>query len=233
MGKSWKNTMISANAAKKGAKFTKFAREIQVAAKLGGPDPESNSRLRIAIAAAKAESCPNDTIDRAIRKGAGLEEGLIIEEVTYEGMGPHQVGLMIECQTDNRNRTASSLRGMFNKAKCEMTPVAWMFDRIALVEGKPKGGKVEDPEAEAIEAGANDVYSNEDGTYAFTGAPEDLKNIEGVLRDRGWEITNSAMSYQPKNPVELTEAQKKDVLDFMHTLDDDDDVSKVFPAAEF
>ena len=233
MGKSWKNTMISANAAKKGAKFTKFAREIQVAAKLGGPDPHNNSRLRMAIDAAKAESCPNDTIERAIRKGAGLEEGLIIEEVTYEGMGPHQVGLIIECQTDNRNRTASSLRGIFNKAKCEMTPVAWMFDRIALVEGTPKGGKVDDPEAEAIEAGANEVEKNDDGSYSFTGAPEDLKAIEGVLRERGWTITTSELSYQPKTPVELSEAQKKDVQDFMQALDDDDDVSKIYPAAQF
>ena len=115
MGKSWKNPMMAANAAKKGAKVTKFAREIQVAAKLGGIDPNSNSRLRLAIERAREESVPKDTIERAIKKGAGLlDDGSQIEEITYEGYGPHQVALVVECQSDNRNRTSSEIRNIFS-----------------------------------------------------------------------------------------------------------------------
>jgi transcriptional/translational regulatory protein YebC/TACO1 len=106
MGKSWKNAGMAANAAKKGAIFTKFAREIQVAAKMGGGDPNFNARLRLAVESAKKASCPRDTIDRAIKKGTGqLDDGTVIEEITYEGFGPHSVGVIVECQTDNRNRT--------------------------------------------------------------------------------------------------------------------------------
>ncbi len=113
MGKGWKNPIKAANAAKKGAVITKVAREIQVAAKMGGPDPKFNARLRMAIDAAKKVACPNDTIDRAIKKGSGQLEGSLIEEIMYEGFGPHGVGVMVECQTDNRNRTAPEVRLMF------------------------------------------------------------------------------------------------------------------------
>lgn len=228
MGKSWKNTMISANASKKGAKFTKFAREIQVAAKLGGPDPDNNSRLRMAIDAARAEACPKDTIERAIKKGAGLLEGGVIEEVSYEGYGPHQVGCIVECQTDNRNRTASEIRQVFTKyGGGELTPVAWMFDRVGLVEGNPPNGKVDDPEVEAIEAGANEVDKIKDNLYSFIGAPEDLKSIEAALRARGWHITVSELSYKAKNETELSDEQKKDVIEFIQALDDCDDSSRI------
>ena len=111
MGKGWKNPIKAANAAKKGMKFSKLAKEIQVAAKLGGADIEMNARLRMAVDAAKAESCPKDTIERAIKKGAGLLDGEAQpEEVLYEGFGPAQVGILVECQTDNRARTANSSR---------------------------------------------------------------------------------------------------------------------------
>ena len=108
--------MMAANAAKKGAKFTKFAREIQVASKLGGPDPNGNSRLRMAIDAAREQGVPKDTIERAIKKGAGLDnDGSQVEEITYEGYGPHQVAIIVECQSDNRNRTSGEIRNIFNK----------------------------------------------------------------------------------------------------------------------
>jgi YebC/PmpR family DNA-binding regulatory protein len=226
MGKSWKNPAMAANAAKKGAKFTKLAREIQVAAKLGGPDPAANSRLRMAIDAAREESCPKDTIERAIKKGAGLlDDGSVIEEVTYEGYGPHHVAVIVECQSDNRNRTSSEIRNIFNKNGGRFgEAVAWMFDRIALVEGA--NPNVKDAEEDAIEAGANEVEKIGE-IYRFAGAPEDLKAIEHSLQARGWNIKTAELSYKAKNHTELTEEQKKEVFEFVHLLDDNDDTSRI------
>lgn len=229
MGKSWKNPMMAANAAKKGAKFTKFAREIQVAAKLGGPDPTGNSRLRMAIEAAREEAMPKDTIERAIKKGAGLlDEGNQIEEVTYEGYGPHQVAVIVECQSDNRNRTSSEIKNIFNKnggRLGEIGSVAWMFDRVALIEGA--NANVNDPEEDAIEAGANEVEKGAEGAYRFYAAPEDLKSVETALTGRGWKITTAELSYKAKSMVELTEEQKKEVYEFVQLLDDNDDTSRI------
>lgn len=225
--------MMAANAAKKGAKFTKLAREIQVAAKLGGPDPNNNSRLRMAIDAARAEQCPKDTIERAIKKGAGLlDDAAAIEEAVYEGYGPHRVGVIVECQTDNKNRTASNIRDYFKKSGGELTPVSWMFDRVSLIEGAPKGGKIDDPEAEAIEAGANEVEKAGENSYSFIGAPEDLKTIETTLRSRGWTITTAELSYKAKNRTELNDEQKKEVFAFIQQLDDDDDTHRIHASIE-
>ena len=116
MGKSWKNPHKVAAAAKKGALFTKLAREISVSAKLGSPDPDANSRLKLAIQVAREASCPKETIERAIKKGSGqLDDGTQIDEVTYEGYGPHGVGVIVECQTDNKVRTVSEIRNLFKK----------------------------------------------------------------------------------------------------------------------
>ncbi len=229
MGKSWKNAGITANAAKKGAIFTKLAREIQVAAKLGGPDPAANSRLRMAVDAAREASCPKDTIERAIKKGAGLlDDGSQIEEITYEGYGPHQVAILVEAQTDNRNRTSSEIRNIFNKNGGrigEIGSVAWMFDRVSLVEGS--NANVKDPEEEAIEAGANEVEAMGEGVFRFYGAPEDLKSIETTLTGRGWKVKAAELSYKPKNLTELNDAQKKEVFEFIQVLDDNDDTSRI------
>ena len=233
MGKSWKNPLMAANAAKKGAKFTKYAREIQVAANLGGPDPAANSRLRMAVDAAKEASVPKDTIERAIRKGAGLDaDAAQIEEITYEGYGPHQVALIVECQTDNRNRTSSEIRNIFTKNDGrlgEIGSVMWMFDRVSLIEGT--NPNVKDPEEDAIEAGANEVEKHGDA-YRFYGNPEDLKEVETALTSRGWKITTAELSYKPKNPADLTEEQKKDVYEFVQALDDNDDTSRIHATIE-
>lgn len=230
MGKGWKAAGMAANAAKKGAMFSKFAREIQVATKLGGPDPASNSRLRMAIDAAKEASCPKDTIERAIKKGSGvLDEGNQIEELAYEGFGPHKVGVIVECQTDNRNRTASEIRNIFTKndgALGAEGSVAWMFDRVSMVVGTKAG--VGDPDEEAIEAGANEVIHDEGDQYTFYGNPEDLKAIETALTGRGWKVTTAEMSYKAKTITEVTEEQKKEVLEFMQLLDDNDDSHRVY-----
>jgi YebC/PmpR family DNA-binding regulatory protein len=236
MGKGWKTAGIAAKAAQKGARFTKFAREIQVAAKMGGADPEANSRLRMAVDAARAESVPRDTIERAIKKGAGLlDDGTQIEEVTYEGYGPHQVGMLVECQTDNRNRTAADIRTLFNKNGGhlgELGSVAWMFERIALIEGTPKDQGI-DPETEAIEAGANEVESMDEGAFEFSGSPEDLKSIEIALTGRGWKISKAEMAYKAKNETELSEEQRKEVLEFIHILDENDDTYRIYTTASF
>jgi YebC/PmpR family DNA-binding regulatory protein len=229
MGKGWKSPMMAANAAKKGAKFTKLAREIQVAAKLGGPDPSINSRLRIAIETAREDAMPKDTIERAIKKGAGLlDDGTQIEEITYEGYGPHQVAILVECQTDNRNRTSGDIKNIFNKnggRLGEMGSVLWMFDRVSLVEGSKTA--VQDAEEEAIEVGANEVEKIADNTYRFMGAPEDLKTIESALTARGWKVKTAELSYKAKNHAEVSESDKKEVYEFIQILDDNDDTSRI------
>jgi YebC/PmpR family DNA-binding regulatory protein len=228
MGKSWKNAGKSENAAKKGQIFTKLAREIMVATKAGGPDPAANARLRLAIDDAKALSCPNDTIERAIKKGSGvLADGEIIEELTYEGYGPHGVGVIVECQTNNKHRTAPEVRTLFKShdgALGESGSVAWMFDRVSLIEGKKDG--TFDPEEEAIEAGANDVEKDE-GLYLFYGDPENLDSIKKALAARKWTITKAELSYKAKNITELNEAQLKDVHEFLEEVDEFDDSHRV------
>lgn len=234
MGKGWKAAGMAANAAKKGAMFSKFAREIQVATKLGGPDPDANSRLRMAIDAAKEASCPKDTIERAIKKGSGqLDEGAQIEELAYEGFGPHKVGVIVECQTDNRNRTASEIRNIFTKNDGQLGAegsVAWMFDRVATIVGIKAG--VGDPDEEAIEAGANEVVRDDGDEYTFYANPEDLKAVEKALQGRGWKIKSAELGYKPKNMTELTPDQKKEVLEFIGLLDDNDDSHRIYATVE-
>jgi len=235
MGKSWKNPLKQANAAKKGAAISKLAKEITVAAKLGGGDPDMNARLRLAINTARAESVPKDTIERAIKKGTGqLDDGKIIEEVMYEGYGPHQVGVLVECQTDNRARTAPDIKFIFKKHNGqigEQGSVAWMFDRIGLVEASlEKEGF--DPEEEAIEAGADEVQTNEgeDNTtlYSFFTAPDELDSVQKSLGERGWEIKTCELSYKAKNPTEgLSDEQKNEVYEFLDALDDNEDSSRI------
>lgn len=234
MGKSWKNPLKQANANKKGIIISKLAKEIAVAAKLGGGDPDANSRLRLAIAAAKSESVPKDTIERAIKKGTGqLNDGKVIEEVMYEGYGPHKVGVLVECQTDNRARSASDIKFIFKKHDGQMGEqgsVAWMFDRVGLTEAtNPKEGF--DPEEEAIEAGANEVETNgDDGglpVFAFYSDPEDLDNVQKALTQRQWEVKTCELSYKAKNITELTDEQKQDVYNFLDALDDNEDASRI------
>lgn len=234
MGKGWKTSIKVANAAKKGAVFTKVVREIQVAARLGSPDPASNSRLRMAVDAAREVSCPNDTIERAIKKGAGLLEGSNIEELTYEGYGPHGVGVVVECQTDNRNRTAPEIRLLFKQHDGNMGEsgsVLWMFQRVGLLEGKKEGSF--DPEEEAIEVGAEEVYRNGDGSYMFLTQLENLESVREALNKRGWTITKGEPSYKPNQITELTEAQMAEVEEFLGELEEHDDTHRVHATLAF
>lgn len=229
MGKSWKNAGKVEKAMQKGQIFTKLAREIAVSAKAGGPDPAANSRLRMAIDAAKKASCPTDTIDRAIKKGAGLlDDGKIIEEMVFEGYGPHGVGVIVECQTDNKNRTASEVRHAFKTHEGNMGEsgsVAWMFEHVGYIVATKAG--TFDPDEEAIEAGANEVYKDDEGAYEFYTGASDLAAVSEALTKRGWKVTTAELSYKPKNPTELNDAQKKDVEEFLNFLDDMDDSRRV------
>jgi YebC/PmpR family DNA-binding regulatory protein len=228
MGKSWKKEGKLENAAKKGALFTKLAREISVAAKLGGPDPEHNTRLKLAVLAAREVSCPKDTIERAIKKGSGQLEGQIIEELTYEGYGPHGVGIIVECQTDNKTRTVSELRLVFRSHGGnlgEPGAVNWMFDRVALVVAQKEN--VADPEEDAIEVGANEVEKGEENTYTFYGNPTDLDQIRTGLAGRGWNVSQAELSYIPKEATEIDEQKRKEVIELLEALEEFDDSHRV------
>lgn len=229
MGKGWKKAGKLEAAQKKGALFTKLAREISIAAKLGGGDPDANSRLKLAIDEARAASCPKDTIERAIKKGTGqLDDGAQIEEIAYEGYGPHAVGIIVECQTDNRNRTVSEIRSIFKSNGGnlgESGAVAWMFERVSLVQGKK--AKVGDPEEEAIEVGANEVEAEEEGLYSFYGSPSDLDAIRTQLQARGWEVSVAELSYKAKDKTQLSEAQREEVYELLSALEDNDDSHRV------
>jgi YebC/PmpR family DNA-binding regulatory protein len=229
MGKGWKKAGKLEAAQKKGALFTKFAREISVAAKIGGGDPEGNSRLKLAIDAAREASCPKDTIERAIKKGTGqLDDGAQIEEIVYEGYGPHGVGILVECQTDNRNRTVSELRSVFKAHGGnlgESGAVAWMFEKVSLIQGRKD--QVGDPEEDAIEVGANEVAQEEDGLYSFYGNPEDLDTIRSGLQSRGWQVSVAELSFKAKDQTQISEEQKKEVYELLEALEDNDDSHRV------
>ncbi len=228
MGKSWKNPIKAEKAQKKGAVFTKLAREIQVAAKAGGPDPAMNARLRLAIDVAKKNGCPNDTVERAVKKGAGLlDDGAVIEEGVYEGFGPHGVGVLVECHTDNRNRTITEIRNIFRDhggTLGEPGSVGWMFKRVGLVEAHKPG--TFDPEEEAIEAGADEVEKSEEG-YSFYTAPENLDGVQKALTSRGWSVTAFEPSFKATNITEVTADQRKEIEEFLHEVDDYDDAHRV------
>jgi len=240
MGKGWKNPAKAANAAKKGMEFSKLAKEIQVASKLGGPDPNMNSRLRLAVDAAKARSCPKDTIERAIKKGAGLLDGEAQpEEVLYEGFGPAQVGILVECQTDNRARTATDIKVAFNKNNGRLADagsIAWMFERVGLLEGFNTNRDL-DIEEEAIEAGATEVepLEMEAGLGAsFNTSPEDLDVVRKALIERGWTIEVMELSYNAKNKTEDVSEEDMNLLgELLEKLDENEDSFRVYATVDF
>lgn len=230
MGAQWKRAGKAEASSKKGAIITKIVRELQVAARMGGPDPDGNPRLRRALDAAKLAACSRDTVERAIKKGSGQLEGDAIEECTYEGFAPHQVGVIVECLTDNRTRTAGEMRVLFKShggLMGDSGSVAWMFDRVGLVEAQAPDG-MKDAEEEAIEAGANEVEPGEGNTFYFYGAIEDIETIKSGLVARKWKITTAEPSYKSKNKTELSAEQRKEVEEFLGELDEFEDSSRVY-----
>ena len=230
MGAMWKNAGKSAAAAAKGKIISKMAKEIIVAAK-NGADPTGNPRLRMAIDAARRQSVPRDTIERAIKKGSGQLDGPVnYDAVTYEGFGPHRVPVIVECLTDNRNRTATNIRVLFRKFQLGNTgSVSWDFNHVGMIiaaadEGAP------DAETAAIEAGAQDFEAGEEGTMVFYSEPTDLDAVSKALAAQKWTVTSSKMGWKAKNLMSLDEAAMAEVTAFLQEVDADDDVQEIYTA---
>lgn len=234
MGRQWLQKNREINAAKRGKLFNKLVREIGVAAKSGVPDPGMNPRLAVAVEAARKQSVPNDTIQRAIKKGAGLlGDKTELELVTFEGFTPHKVPVIVECLTDNRNRTAPDLRLLFRKGQIG-TRVSFLFDHLGIVEATHEKAGLDLEEA-AIEAGAQDVEpleSVEEGTTGgrFFADPADLDTVTRTLRQAGWSVTASEMGYRPKEHVELPPEERREVEEFLEAIDDHEDVHRIYTA---
>jgi len=228
MGAQWKQKNREATANAKGRAFTKLAKEIMVAAR-NGADPSMNPRLRMAVDAAKKQSMTKDTLERAIKKGAGLlDETVVYEVVTYEGFAPHQVPVIVECLTDNRNRTSSNVRVLFRKGQLGASgSVTWDFHRLGQVEATPPSAGVDAEEA-AIECGAQDLESGEDGSTRFFTESGDVDLVSKALADRKWTVTSAQQIWKAKNPVTLDDAQRAEVENFLEALDEDDDVQTLY-----
>lgn len=230
MGAQWKAKGREAAANAKGRIFTKLAREIMVAAR-NGADPDMNARLRMAIDQAKKASMPRDTIERVIKKGAGLDDsGVSYEKLTYEGFAPHRVPVIVECLTDNTNRTVSSMRVLFRKGQLGSSgSVSWDFDYLGIIEAKPETADA-DPDVAAIEAGAQDLEPGDEGGTVFYTAPTDLDAVVRALPNYGFSVESAQLGYRPKNPMSLGEAEKAEVIAFLQAIDEDDDVQSVYAA---
>jgi YebC/PmpR family DNA-binding regulatory protein len=229
MGAQWKQKGRLAAADAKGRIFTKLAKEVMVAARAGA-DPEMNSRLRMAMDAARKASMPRDTLDRAIKKGAGLlDEKVNYETVVYEGFAPHRVPVIVECLTDNKNRTATNIRVLFRKGQLANSgAVSWDFAHLGIVEATPPGGAAVDPEEAAIEAGAQDVEAADEGASRFYTDPGDVDAVNKALAARGWTVTAANLGWRAKNPVSVDAAALPEVEAFLSALDEDDDVQAIY-----
>src|SRR2546426_8948732 len=214
--------------AKRGKLFTKLIKELTVAARQGGGDPDANARLRKAISDAKAGNMPNDTIDRAIRRGTGEEEGVNYEEITYEGYGPGGVALLIEAVTDNRNRTVAEIRHIFSKNGGnlgEAGSVGWLFEKKGYIVVE-KSAKPEDELFElALEAGADDLRADEDNFEIIT-SPDSFDNVLAAVKSAGIEPQVAEISMVPQNYIQLEGADARQMLKLMEALEDHDDVQK-------
>jgi len=213
--------------------FSKLSRDITLAAKQGLPDPNSNARLRLAIINARAESMPKDNIDRAIKKGAAGEADNM-EEIRYEGFGPGGVGVIVEVLTDNRNRAAANVRTIFGKNGGNMGEsgsVAFMFDRLGQITYPAAAGSEDAIMEAAIEAGAQDVESSEDGHLIFT-AFEDMSSVVEALEGALGPAKATAIVWRPKSGTPISSDDAVTLMKLLDALDDDDDVSNVYSNVE-
>ena len=217
-----------ANDVKRGAVFTKMGREIAVAARAGGGDPDGNFRLRLAIERARAINMPLDTIKRAIEKATGGGEGEQFEEIMYEGYGPGGVAIIVETATDNRNRTAAEVRSVLTKAGGQLAgsgSVAWQFEQRGLITLAP-GGDPDELTLIAIDAGADDVDSSGEQVEVFT-VPTELEAVRRSIEAAGVKIESAELSMHPKNTVELDTGKARQALRLIELLEDLDDVQRV------
>lgn len=232
MGAQWKakGKDLAANA--KGRVFGKLSKDIMIAAR-SGADPASNARLRLLVEQARKVSMPKDTLDRAIKKGAGLTgEAVNFEHVIYEGFAPHRVAVMVECLTDNVNRTAPEMRVLFRKGQLGTSgSVAWDFDHVGMIEAEPTAAGA-DAEVAAIEAGAQDLEpGEEEGSTLFLTDPADLDLVSRALPAHGFNVLSAKLGYKAKNPIDpasLSAEQMEEVEAFLAAIDANDDVQNVF-----
>lgn len=215
--------------AKRGKIFTKLIKEITVAAKMGGGDPEGNPRLRTAMDKAKSENMPKDNIERAIKKGTGGMDGVNYEETTYEGYGPGGVAVLVEVMTDNRNRTVSDVRSIFTKNNGNMGEagcVSWIFDKKGLIvfSGDTDFDKLFEA---ALEAGAEDV-SDEDGQIEVITDPASFIEVREELEKAGFKHESAEVTMMPQTMVKLEGKQAESMLKMMERLEDNDDVQNVY-----
>lgn len=232
MGAQWKAKGKAQAADARGKLFGRLAKDIMVAAR-GGADPASNSRLRLVVEQARKVSMPKETLDRAIKKGAGLTgEAVHFEHVVYEGFAPHRVPVMVECLTDNVNRTAPEMRVLFRKGQLGTSgSVAWDFDHVGMIEAEPAADGA-DPELAAIEAGAQDFEPGEaEGSTLFLTDAADLDLVSRALPGQGFTVLSAKLGYKPRNPIDgarLEAAQLEEVEAFLAAIDAHDDVQNVF-----
>ncbi len=220
--------------AKRGKIFTKLIREITVATRLGGPDASANPRLRAAIENALSHNMPKDTIERAIKRGSGEQEGTALEEVRYEGYGPNGVAVMVDCMTDNRNRTVAEVRHAFSKMGGNLGTsgsVAYLFTEQGVLSYPP--GVDEDRLMEAaLEAGAEDVVSNDDGSIDVLTTPEDFGRVKDALVAAGLEPESAEVTMRASTTVSLDEDDARTMLKLLDMLEDLDDVQRVYSNAD-
>ncbi len=220
----------AATDAKRGQIFTKIAKEIAIAAREGGPDPDVNFKLRLVIEKARAANMPKENIERAIRRGAGLEKGEALEEVTYEGYGPHGVALLVRVVTDNRNRSVSEIRRLFNKlggSLGEAGCVAWQFEAKGYLTLEPNGLDPDEVFEVAVEWGADDVVISDDLIEIFT-SPEAFQTVREALQRRGFTLNSAEITMVPKTTITLDEKQALQNMNLISTLEELDDVQQVF-----
>lgn len=234
MGRQWLQKKREINANKRAKITTKLVREITVAAKMGAPDPALNARLEVAIEAARKQSVSNDVITRAIKKGSGAGgDSAVIELVTFEAMSPQKVPVIVECLTDNRNRTAPDMRSLFRDGQFG-AKVMFFFDHLGIIEATHEGAGL-DLETAAIEAGAQDVEPlldvGEDSSGGrFYTEPADLVAVTKALQASGWSVTQSEMGYRPKEKMTLSAEDQAALEEFLETVDDHDDCHRIYTA---
>lgn len=222
----------AAQDAKRGKVFTKIIKELTIAARLGGGDITANPRLRAAVANAKAQSMPKDNIERAIKKGTGELEGVNYEEIIYEGYGPHNVAVIVEVLTDNRNRTIAAVRHAFSKCGGNLgstNSVQYMFDRLGLIY-VPKSAIGEDELTEIIlELGAEDIRTENPDEYEVVTNPSDFSTVRDGLEEKGVEIDRADIGWLPQNYIEIDDSKKAEqVMKLIDLLEDDDDIQNVY-----
>ncbi|MCP4671057.1 MAG: YebC/PmpR family DNA-binding transcriptional regulator [Desulfobacula sp.] len=219
---------------KRGKIFTKLIKEITVAARMGGGDPDANPRLRHALSAANSQNLPKDTAQRAIKKGTGDLEGVEYEEILYEGYGPGGVAVLVECMTDNRNRTIAEVRHVFGKAGGNVGTdgcVAWMFDKKGLISVLKENSDEDTLMELALDAGAEDIIEETDSFDIIT-EPEDYDAVKNAIDAANIKYELAEITMIPQNMTKLDGKEAEQMINFMEALDDSDDVQKFYSNAD-